>query len=117
MPGLHPKDLSDYIPALADQGIPNVAGAASPGISIQVASFTMASAPDDFVFADNNDPNGRPLVNMADATYEVIVHNQTDVADESLVSAKTASQFTITGADSGDVLTLLIIGRLGGQLG
>lgn len=117
MPGQHPKNLSDYLPVLSDQGIPNVLATPSPGMGFQVARFTMASAPDDFVFADNLDVNGNVMSNMADANYEVIPHNQTDVADESLISAKTTTQFTITGADTSDVVTLIIAGRLANQLG
>lgn len=111
MPGLHPKDLKDYLPALADQGIKNVIASPVPGVGIQVAEFAMASAPDDFVFADNG------LEDMEDTSYHVILHNQTDVADDALISAKTTKQFTITGPDNADVVTLLIIGKLKDQLG
>ena len=105
-----PKDAEDLIPFCKDQGLPNLCGAGARGVSIQVAEFEMASAPDDFVFADNG------LLDMADGTYHVILHNQTDVADDALISAKTALQFTITGQDTADVVTLLIVGRLKGQL-
>ncbi len=117
MSGSHPKNLKDYIPALADQGIDNVVASPSAGIGVQVASFTMASAPDDFVFADNADIAGNVCKNMADDGYEVIVLNQSDAADQGVISAKTALQFTITGPDSADVVTLLILGKLDGQLG
>lgn len=117
MPGQHPKDLKDYIPALADQGIDNLVASPSRGMGIQVASFTMGSAPDDFVFGDNTDIMGNVCKDMADGNYEVIVHNQSDSADEGVVSAKTAQQFTITGPDLGDVVTLLIMGKIAGQLG
>jgi len=111
MPGQHKKDLKDYIPVLADQGIPNVVATPKPGVGLQVAEFTMASAPDDFVFADNG------LEDMADGNYHVILHNQTDVADDALISAKTSKQFTITGPDASDVVTLLIVGKLKAQIG
>lgn len=110
------KDAKDHIPYCADQGMDNLVGSPSRGMSIQVASFTMGSAPDDFVFADNSDIMGNTCKNMADGNYEVVVHNQSDPADESVVSAKTALQFTITGADAADVLTLIILGRVAGQL-
>lgn len=111
MAGQHPKNLKDYLPALDDQGIKNVIASPVPGVGIQVVEFTMGSAPDDFVFSDNG------LEDMEDALYHVILHNQTDVADDALISDKTTKQFTITGPDTSDVVTLLIIGKLKGQLG
>lgn len=117
MAGQHPKDMKDYIPVLADQGIDNVVGSPSQGVSIQAGSFTMVSSPDDFVFADNLDVSGNAMKNMADGDYEVIAINNTDAADQATISAKTALQFTITGPDAADVVTLLIIGRVAGQLG
>lgn len=106
-----PKDLSASMPALEDQGIKNVVATPNKGVGLQVAEFEMVSAPDDFVFADNG------LEDMADGNYHVILHNQTDVADDALISAKTSKQFTITGPDAADVVTLLIIGQIKGQLG
>jgi hypothetical protein len=111
MAGQHKKNLSDYIPILKDQGISNVLASPNPGVGLQVAEFTMGSAPDDFVFADNG------LADMADGDYHVILHNQSDAADDAVMSAKTGQQFTITGPDQSDVVTLLIVGKLKGQLG
>jgi hypothetical protein len=50
--------------------------------------------------------------------YSVIIQNHTDVADEAAVSAsgKLATQFTITGPDTSDVLDIVIVGTLKGQL-
>jgi hypothetical protein len=106
-----PKDLKDHIPALDDQGIKNVVASPARGIGLQVAEFTMASAPDDFVFAENG------LEDMEDDQYHVLVLNQTDASDQGVISAKTPQQFTITGPDAADVVTLLIVGKLKGQLG
>lgn len=111
MPGQLPKDLKDSMPSLADQGIPNVVASPVAGVGLQVAQFTMVTAPDDFVFADNG------LVDMADDEYHVLLHNQSDAADDALISAKTTKQFTITGPDAADVVTLLIVGKIKGQLG
>lgn len=111
MSGSHPKDLQDYIPVLADQGIKNVIASPIPGVGLQIVSFTTDAAPDDFVFADNG------LEDMEDTSYEVVPINQTDAADQGIVSAKTTKQFTVTGPDSGDTLTLVIAGKLKGQLG
>ncbi len=104
------KRADSQIPYCEDQGIPYVAGAAAAGVGLQFASFTTDAAPDTFVFADNG------LMNMANATYEVVPWNQTDVADQGVISSKTATQFVITGPDSGDTLTLIIVGKLAGQV-
>lgn len=117
MPGQHPKDLKDYIPALADQGIDNVLASPSRGVGVQVGSFTMVSSPDDFVFEDNLDVAGNVMKNMADGNYKVLPINNTDAADQATISAETAKQFTITGPDIGDEVVLLIIGKIDGQLG
>lgn len=106
-----PKQLDTAIPILKDQGIPNLCGAFAKGVSIQSISHTMAAAPDTFVFDDEG------LSDMADTDYIVLPWNQTDVNDQSVISAKTTKQFVITGADAADVVDLLIIGRLKGQLG
>ena len=111
MAGLHAKNLNDYLPELDDQGIKNVIASPIPGVGIQFASFTTDAAPDTFVFGDNG------LEDMADADYEVVPINQSDAADQGVASAKTTKQFVVTGPDSGDVLTLVIIGKLKGQLG
>jgi len=105
----NPKDLQDYIPVLKDQGIKNVVGSPSTGVSIQVAEFTMVSSPDDFVFADAG------LENMADGNYHVLALNQTDATDQATIDSKTAAQFTINGPDAADVVTLLIVGQVDGQ--
>lgn len=110
MPGSHPKNLQDFLPALFDQGIPNVVATPGPGVGLQFARFTMGSAPDDFVFADNG------LGDMEDDQYEVIPWNQSDVADQGVISAKTTKQFTITGPDAADEVTLIIVGRLKNQV-
>jgi hypothetical protein len=111
MSGLHPKNLSDYLPVLSDQGIPNVVATPGPGVGLQFFRHTMDAAPDTFVFADHG------LSDMADDEYEVVPWNQTDVADQGVISAKTTKQFVITGPDAADEVTLIIVGRLANQLG
>ena len=103
-------DAKDYIPFCEDQGMPTLAGAFAKGVSVQHKIFAMVTAPDDFVFADND------LEDMADATYVVLAQNQTDVSKPPAMTAKSVSQFTITGPAIGDDVDLIIVGKLKGQL-
>ena len=104
------KSAQSQIPYCEDQGISNLAGAFARGVSIQHAIFEMVSSPDDFVFADEG------LSSMADATYVVYAQNQTDSTDQAKADGKTTLKFTINGPDIGDVVDLVIVGRLKGQL-
>lgn len=109
MTGAMKKNAEDQIPFCEDQGIPNLCGTNGAGICIQSLTWTMVAG-GVVTFATEG------LTNMYNTTYQVIVQNQTDVADEATV-AKTVSNITITGPDNGDVLDIVIIGRLTGQLG
>lgn len=111
MSGAMKKDAKDFIPYCADQGIPNIAGTNAPGVSIQVLPNWSMPAGGAVVFADEG------LSDMADTAYAVLLQNQTDVADPGVAGSKAASGFTITGPDQNDVLDIIIIGRLSGQLG
>ena len=110
MAGAMAKDLKDLIPALDDQGIPNVVGSGNQGVSLQFLVFTMGSAPDTVVFADEG------LVDMYDGNYAVVAQNQSDVADEATIGTKTGLSFIVTGPDASDVVDLIIVGRLKTQL-
>lgn len=111
MPGLHVKDLNDSIPVLDDQGISNVIASPVPGVGFQFTSYIAGAGADVFVFADNG------LEDMEDGSYEAVSWNQTSVARLAIVTLKTAKQFTITGQNALDVMTLIVIGKLQGQLG
>lgn len=102
------KKLNDYDPMMAEHGIEYVAAAGKAGVSVQGATFAMPVG-GVFVFADND------CSNMADTAYQVIVQNQTDIADPATVGSKTVSQFTITGPDTADSLDIVIVGKLDGQ--
>jgi len=52
---------------------------------------------------------------MASASYQVLVQNQTDIADPATVGSKTTTGFVITGPDVDDVLDIVIIGQIAGQ--
>lgn len=103
------KRAQDHIPYCEDQGIPYVTGAAAAGVAIQFASLTTDAAPDTFVFLTEG------LMNMANATYDAIAINKTAAARPTVVSARTNTQFVITGHNGGDVLTVIITGQLAGQ--
>lgn len=102
------KKFKDYDPVMDEHGIEYVAAAGTAGIGVQGKTWAMVTG-GVFVFADN------ALANMADTTYQVIVQNQTDIADPATVGSKTATQFTITGPDDADVLDIVVIGRIAGQ--
>jgi len=111
MAGLHPKNLNEYIPVLANQGIKNVIASPVPGVGIQFKSHIAGAGAHAVTFETLG------LENMEDTTYEVVSWNQTSVARLAIVSGKTAKQFTITGQNAADVMTLIILGKLKGQLG
>lgn len=102
------KKFSDYDSMFREAGIDYPVAAGSAGKGVQGAIFTMVTG-GVFVFASNG------CVDMADTDYQVIVMNQTDLADPATVGSKTTSQFTITGPDNDDVLDIVIVGKLAGQ--
>lgn len=111
MPGLMPKDLKQSMPALDDQGIKNVVGSPARGVSLQAVTVTMASSPETFTFA------ALGLEDMANTSYQVIPINQTDSTDPASCTTKAVDSFEITGPDAADVVDVLIIGKVKGQLG
>ncbi len=110
MPGQAPKKASDYIPYCEDQAMPYLAGAAKGGVAIQSVEVTADDANYEFSFA------GEGLEPMADASYLVFVQNNT-TAGGGTVANKTASGFDIAGLIAADVVSVLIVGRLSGQVG
>lgn len=114
MSGTNKKDAKDFIPYCQDQGMPNLVGAAVSGQSIQKLSGWPMPTGGVIVFEDEG------LVNMdiSNGTYAVFVQNQTDAADEGTVAeaAKLGNQLTIVGPDVADVLDVMIVGTLEGQL-
>lgn len=104
------KKFSDYDPMFREHGINYPAAAGIPGVGVQSLSFTMVTG-GAVVFA------AQGLANMANATYQVIVHNQTDIAATGLVTvgSKTTNGFVITGSTNGDVLDIVIVGQIAGQ--
>ena len=102
-----PKDAKDHIPYCSDQGIPNITGTPSRGVGLQSFQTTM--------------PNGGVIAlpfKMENTSYRVYIHNHTREAMAGLVanSDRAINQITVTGPTNGDVLDILIIGQLQGQL-
>ena len=112
MAGKMKKDAKDHIPYCDDQGMTNLAAAGNSGVAVQHLVEWPMSATGIVVFATVG------LKDMVDGEYCVIIQNHTDAADEGTVSAaaKLTAQFTIAGPDTADVLDIVIVGRLKGQL-
>lgn len=108
------KNAKDHIPFCEDQGMRNLCGAYAPGVSIQHKAGWAMESGGVFVFADE----GLYDMDITNGKYSVIIQNQTDAADEATVAAsgKTNKQFTIVGPDVADVLDIVIVGTLKGQL-
>jgi hypothetical protein len=103
--------MKNYIPVLEQKKIPNLVGTAKLGVSMQ--SFTAAMpAGGVIVFATND------VANMADGTYQVLIHNQDDQAASGTVaaSAKLATQITVVGPTAADVLDIVLVGTLANQV-
>jgi hypothetical protein len=94
--------------------MPNLAAAAKSGVSIQHLSDWSMSASGVVVFA----AEGLSDMDVSTDKYSVIIQNQTDAGDEATVAAsgKLSTQFTIVGPDTSDVLDIVIVGTLKGQL-
>lgn len=110
--GAMPKDLQDYIPALADQGLKNLVGTPARGISVQYLQKAMPAG-GVIVFADED------LDDMANTTYGVFIHNHTDETKQGTCAnaARLVTQITITGPTAADVLDIMIVGQTKDQLG
>lgn len=118
MSGAVPKNLKDYLPILADQGIPNVVGSKKRGVSLQVIAGVAMPADGVFVFADYGLADMK-VDSVGYGGYAVIVQNHTDVADEAacLPAARLSNKLTLSGPDTADVLDIVIIGQMVDQLG
>jgi hypothetical protein len=104
------KNAKDFVPFCADQGIPTLAGAAKAGVSVQHFPGVVMTSDGVYTFA------GLGGSNMADTNYSLFVINQTDSTDPGKASVKAVTGFTIAGPDTSDVLDILVIGALKGQV-
>lgn len=101
-----PKNAQDYIPYCADQGMRNLVGTYSPGVS--VLSFSAAM------------PGGGVIAlpaTMANTSYQVFVHNHTGAVQGTVAAGDRAvDQITVTGPTAADELDIMVVGQLDGQL-
>ena len=105
-----PKDMKDFMPVLGDQGVKNLVGTPKRGVSIQ--SFQVAMPADGIItFAAVG------AEDMADVTYQISIHNHSGTNHGSVLSAdKTVTQFKVTGPPAGELLDVIIVGAVKGQL-
>lgn len=105
----------DSEPFAASQGMPTYCGAGKAGLSIQ--QLTAWPMPSGGVL-DFGDEGLRDM-DISDTVYSVLIHNHTDAADEGtcLENVRLGGQLTISGCDTADVLDVVIIGTIKGQLG
>lgn len=111
MSSSNPKKASNHLPYCEDQGLPYLVGAGKAGLAIQQLRLHAMPADGIVKFVENG------LMEMADGLYTVFIHNHSDVADEATVASnvRLANQITITGPDTGDLLDIMICGRLKDQ--
>ena len=102
------EKFKDYDPVFDKHGIDYVCAAGTPGVGVQGLTYIMVSG-GVIVFA------AQGMANMASASYQVLVQNQTDIADPATVGSKTTTGFVITGPDVDDVLDIIIVGQIAGQ--
>lgn len=106
-----PKRAADHIPFCKDQGMPQLAGAADAGVTVQARKVTQSGAsPFALAFADHG------FAAMENTDYVVIVQGETagqPMVDESTMTVDGFS--VLNGADT-EVLHVVVIGRLAGQV-
>jgi len=111
MSGTHAKKASDYMPFLHDQGIEHLAGAAEAGITVQAKQVTQSGAAPFSV-----DLEAVGMKKMANTSYVVIVQGET--ASRATVDQSTIAVggFDVLGGADTEVLHLVVIGTVDGQL-
>jgi hypothetical protein len=105
------QKASDQIPYCRSQGIPYLVGAAMAGMAIQAAQVTqVGAAPFSVVLEDHG------LARMGNDSYVVIPHGET--AGRVTIDQDTITRdgFDLLGGADTEVIHLLIVGRIAGQL-
>lgn len=104
-----PKRADAHIPFCKDQGLPYIVGAAKTGVSIQRGQIAM---PADGVILFS------ALGFEAMTTgYQVLLHNHTGAVQGTVANnARLFDRFTVVGPTTADVLDIVVIGTLAGQL-
>lgn len=107
-----PKKISDHVPPLRDQGMDYLAAAAEPGVAVQAKQITqVGAAPFSVVLEDVG------MADMADDQYAVLIGGETVGAPKVDQSTITAKGFDILGGADTEVLHVMVVGRLKGQVG
>jgi hypothetical protein len=107
----HAKKASDYIPYCADQGMEYLAGAGAAGMTVQAKQVTQVGAAPFSV-----DLEAQGMMPMANASYVVIVQGETAsrvTVDQSTIAV---GGFDVLGGADTEVLHLVVIGTVAGQL-
>jgi len=99
----------DSIPPLKDNGFKGLMGASDEGFTLQAKQITATGSP----FAVDLEAQG--LSRMADTSYVVVVQGETVARVTVDQSTITVNGFSVLGAANGEVLHLLICGRIKGQ--
>lgn len=95
-----------------DQGMPYITGAGKAGTSAQYLLKTASGSSEAIVFETEG------LMNMADASYVVIVQAEASGSETGAVvdeSTKTTTGFTVLQTAASEVLNIVVFGRLAGQ--
>ncbi len=106
-----PKEARDHLPYAADQGMPYLAGAAKAGVSIQQKKVTLVGAAPHSI---NLVAQG--LSAMEDTSYCVLADGETAARVTVDESTMTVSGFDLLGGAAAEVVHLVIVGRLKGQV-
>lgn len=106
---VQPFSRSD--PTFFEHGIDWVAGASKPGISIQIDRVSQVG-PSPLTVTFNSDG---PLKPMADDQYLVFVGGQTVARATVDETSITLNGFDIIGGADGEVLHIMVVGRLQNQ--
>src|SRR5688572_5332180 len=106
-----PKKMGDYYPPLKEQGISHLVAAAGHGVGIQAKQIVQVGAPPfSVVFADHG------MADMADDAYVVNVNGETVAATHVDQSTLATTGFDVLGGANDEVLHIIIVGRLAGQM-
>ena len=104
------KHAKDHIPFCKDQGMADLMGATKGAQSIQSFQIPMPNG-GVITFAAGN------VENMADGNYLVLIHNHTGSVQGTVDPAsRTAAQFTVVGPTDDDVLDIVVVGTVIGQV-
>ena len=107
----NPKKISDYVPILADQGMDYLAAAVKAGVTIQTKKITQPGAAPLVV-----DLVAEGLTAMADTDYVVLVQGETVARVTVDESSVTTAGFDVLGGAITEVVHLVVIGRVAGQV-